>query len=214
MKFLAILFIAILCANASAQTIRSIGYNTTNGQVVAATNVVWTNNFSFSTNTVAAEVRTNLGLGANWLTNTNVTNFRTSIGLGWSALTNTNATNFRSAIGLGTNDIVTLAYGTEAYIGQDGGSLYVENFYPDYIQCGQFGIAFGTTNSAAITRTNLGLALPALTNTSNVTMMRALAGSTNTNQPFSGIIQYADSPMGDTYEMTVSNGIILKTELQ
>ena len=52
------------------QTIKSLGYNT-NGQIVAATNVVWTNSFSFSTNTVAAQVRTNLGLGATWLTNSN-----------------------------------------------------------------------------------------------------------------------------------------------
>ena len=75
---LATLILAALCflaASAQAQTIKSLGYNSTNGQVVAATNVVWTNAFSFSTNTVAAQVRTNLGLGATWLTNTNATNF-------------------------------------------------------------------------------------------------------------------------------------------
>jgi hypothetical protein len=44
---------------------------TTNGRIVAATNVVWTNAFNFSTNTVAAQVRTNLGLGWSALTNTN-----------------------------------------------------------------------------------------------------------------------------------------------
>jgi hypothetical protein len=81
---LILLLAALLCwaAPASAQTIKSLGYNSTNGNIVAATNVVWTNAFSFSTNTVAAQVRTNLGLGSTWLTNTNVTNFRTAIGLG------------------------------------------------------------------------------------------------------------------------------------
>ena len=61
--------LTILAAPAAAQTIKSLGYNTTNGQIVAATNVTWTNSFSFSTNTVAAQVRTNVGLGATWLTN-------------------------------------------------------------------------------------------------------------------------------------------------
>lgn len=75
--FLVILLatLVLLAAPAVAQTIRTLGYNSTNGQVVAATNIVWTNSFNFSTNTVAAEVRTNLLLGASWLTNTNATNF-------------------------------------------------------------------------------------------------------------------------------------------
>jgi hypothetical protein len=83
---LILLLAALLCwaAPAQGQTIKSLGYNSTNGQIIAATNVVWTNAFSFSTNTVAAQVRTNLGLGSTWLTNTNVTNFRTAIGLGVS----------------------------------------------------------------------------------------------------------------------------------
>jgi hypothetical protein len=169
MKTILTILLATLCAATSyAQTIKSLGYNTTNGQIVAATNVVWTNAFSFSTNTVAAQVRTNLGLGATWLTNTNVTNFRT-------------------AIGLAINDTVTLAYGAEAYIGQDGGALYVANFYPDYIQCGQFGIAFGTTNSAALTRTNLGLG-------NGITANRTFVSYNGTNYT--------------TNSVTISNGII------
>jgi hypothetical protein len=92
--------LAILAAPAAAQTIKSIGYNTTNGNIVAATNVVWTNSFSFSTNTVAAQVRSNLSLGLSALTNTNVTNFRTAIGLGLPALTNTsNVTTMRALSG-------------------------------------------------------------------------------------------------------------------
>jgi hypothetical protein len=133
MKTLLAILLATLCAATSyGQTMKALSYNTTNGQVVAATNVVWTNAFSFSTNTVAAQVRTNLSLGSTWLTNTNVTNFRTAIGLG----------------------------------------------------------------------------LPALTNTSNVTTMRALAGSTNTNEPHSGTINVFDVNEQEV-QLTISNGIIV-----
>ena len=203
MKYLVLLLIFGFGISGFAQTIRTLGFNTTNGQVVAATNVVWTNAFNFSTNTVAAQVRTNLGLGGTWLTNTNVTNFRTSIGLGWSALTNTNATNFRSAIGLGINDNVTLAYGTEAYIGQDGGSLYVDNLYPEYIQCGQFGIGFGTTDSAATTRTNLGLGATWLTNT-NATNFRSAIGLGE-----SDAVSFSEINLTDAGVITSSGQLVL-----
>jgi hypothetical protein len=106
MKTLITLLLALCAATGYGQTIKTLGYNTTNGEIVAATNVVWTNAFSFSTNTVAAQVRTNLELGATWLTNTNVTNFRSAIGLPWSGLTNTNRNTFRIALELeGTNAI-------------------------------------------------------------------------------------------------------------
>jgi hypothetical protein len=70
-------------------------------------------------------------------------------------------------------------------------------------------ITFTGTNTQAVpqTRTNLGLGLPALTNTSNVTIMRALAGSTNTNQPHSGTIELSDGTQG--WSLTFSNGILL-----
>ena len=176
MKTFLIILLATLCAATSyGQTMKALSYNTTNGQVVAATNVVWTNAFSFSTNTVAAQVRTNLSLGSTWLTNTNVTNFRTAIGLG---LTNN----------------VQFAYVESQYF---------------FVGDGSNGIDFETDPVAAITRTNLGIPLPALTNTSNVTMMRALAGSTNTNQPFSGTVEYHNHA-ADPFFMEISNGIILR----
>jgi hypothetical protein len=55
------------------------------------------------------------------------------------------------------------------------------------------------------------LSLPALTNTSNVTTMRALAGSTNTNQPYSGTFDFQDFS-DNTVRLTISNGIILNIE--
>jgi hypothetical protein len=70
-------------------------------------------------------------------------------------------------------------------------------------------ISFSTTTNAAETRTNLSLGLPALTNTSNVTTMRELAGSTNTNQPFSGTVEYHNHN-ADPFFMEISNGIILR----
>jgi hypothetical protein len=56
-------------------------------------------------------------------------------------------------------------------------------------------------------RTNLGLGLRALTNTSNVTTMRALAGSTNTNEPYSGSVELSDGVI--SWLLTFSNGILL-----
>jgi hypothetical protein len=59
---------------------------------------------------------------------------------------------------------------------------------------------------AAATRTNLGIPLPALTNTNNADTMRALAGSTNTNEPFSG------SVVVDTNTLVFTNGILLEVQ--
>jgi hypothetical protein len=72
-------------------------------------------------------------------------------------------------------------------------------------------ISFANTTNAATTRTNLGFSLPALTNTSNVTTMRALAGSTDTNQPYSGTFDFQDFS-DNTVRLTISNGIILDIE--
>lgn len=159
-RLLFILFLA-LCATAHAQTIRSLGYNSTNGHVVAATNVVWTNAFSFSTNAVAAQVRTNLGLAPFTAPD------------GYAEL--------RDA----TNGLVLQV--------EDGVLLYRE-------------ISFGGAAAVSNSRVNLGLPLPALTNTSNVTAMRALSGSTNTNHPFSGSISVTGT--NNTNTLVFSNGVL------
>jgi len=104
----------------------------------------------------ASHTRTNLGLGATWLTNTNVTNFRTAIGLG--------ATN-------------TVLFGTIL-----GGSIESTSFQ---VQVGENGIEFEEPSVAAITRTNLGLPLPALTNTNNANFLSALGIGTNSSPTFS-----------------------------
>jgi hypothetical protein len=66
----------------------------------------------------------------------------------------------------------------------------------------QFGGADSATG-AAISRTNLGLPLAALTNTSNVTALRALSGSSNTNEPYSGSVS-----LTNTNTLVFSNGIL------
>jgi hypothetical protein len=81
---------AMAAAPAAGQTIKSLGYNTTNGNIVAATNVTFTNSVGFSTNARAA-TRTNLGattVGNSVFTATNGAAAATAIGLGWVALTN------------------------------------------------------------------------------------------------------------------------------
>jgi hypothetical protein len=64
-------------------------------------------------------------------------------------------------------------------------------------------VSFGAPN---VVRTNVGLPLAALTNTSNVTAMRALSGSTNTNHPFSGSISVTGT--NNTNTLVFTNGIL------
>ena len=165
MKFFCTIILAAFCATAAAQTIKTLGYNTTNGQVVySGTNVLnFTNQIRFG--------ETNDG----WLL--------TSSGLQHSGgfILDTEG---NSIVGGG----LTIGFGS--------------------------AIGFGGTNEvlfASTTRTNLGLGLPALTNTSNVTAMRALAGSTNTNQPFSGSFNVTDDN-STTRTIVVSNGIIVSAD--
>jgi hypothetical protein len=149
---------ALLCwaAPLQGQTIKSLGYNTTNGTLV----YTGTNDFR-----LPATIR----IGTN----------QAGISSGGQFLSLTDGDGGVS-MQLGTNAI----------------TVY------DKIS---FGGAGGTASSnAATTRTNLGLPLEALTNTSNVTAMRALAGSTNTNEPFSGSIA-----LTNTNTLVFSNGILL-----
>ena len=71
-------------------------------------------------------------------------------------------------------------------------------------------INFDSSNVSATTRTNLGLGLPALTNTSNVTAMRVLSGSTNTNHPFSGSVSVVGT--NNTNTLVFSNGILQEVQ--
>jgi hypothetical protein len=237
MKTLFTLLLATLCAATGyGQTIKTLGYNTTNGQVVySGTNILtFTTSVNFASDAfgssfetgsgsnfarltpdgfqfghagIAAATRTNLNLGATWLTNTNVTNFRTAIGLGA-----TNDVEFESAI-----------FGYDFRIASGGFQHFGSGFELDAegnsITAGA-GILYiagaieisGTNSSAfaATTRTNFGLPLAALTNDSNVKLMRALSGSTNTNHPFSGSVSVVGT--NNTNTLVFSNGILQEVQ--
>jgi len=206
------LLLATLCATGYGQTIRSLGYNTTNGKIsYAGTNpLTFTNTVFFGDDTsinpsaginyggsevMNLEERTLAGDwavagGLSFFNTTNAATTRTNLGLGATWLTNTNATNFRTAIGLGATNQVTFA-------GVNAQEIVVTAY-----------IDFDEPSVAAETRTNLGLPLPALTNTNNADTMRALAGSTDTGHPFSGVINIAVT--NGVHIVTISNGIILE----
>jgi hypothetical protein len=156
----------------------SSGFFQFGGAFFEAGGTNYTNVFNFFGDQAAnlrALARTNLGLGATWLTNDNVTNFRTAIGLG------------------ATNDVrFNEIDATSRFRVNDGSSTFVqiaddvaEFFIPVNI-FNENGLDFGGTNAAVArgqTRTNLGLPLPALTNTSNVTFQGAIFPATTTNAP-------------------------------
>lgn len=159
---LAALLLAVCAVSAQGQTIKTLGYNTTNGQVIAntGTNVLTFSNASF--NSVILPNGTFVDEGQ------------------------FSAPQFAGA----------LFSFEEQRINQNGVNV---------IQWDTNGaVTFG---NAATTRTNLGLGLAALTNTSNVTTMRALAGSTNTNEPYSGTVA-----LTNTNVLTFSNGVLLKIQ--
>ena len=155
-----IYLLAILATSANAQTIKTLGYNTTNGQVsYSGTNfLTFTNVLQFSTNTKAA-TRTNLELGGTWLTNTNVTNFRTDIGLGISntvQFSNVQVRSFGSGTlpgFVGRNGFQLRLYGTNTtpgqysfygYNGTDNAAVNAA-FMADAINLGQDDtVSFGT----------------------------------------------------------------------
>ena len=161
---LAILLATLCAATGYGQTIKSLGYNTTNGVVV--------------------------------YTNTNTLNFTNPVFFNWLAQgelalnTAFEDDGFALSIFRGTNENIVLIN-----LGFTNNTLHL--FVP---------VGFQNNTIAATTRTNLGLPLPALTNTSNVTAMRALSGSTNTNHPFSGSISVTGT--NNTNTLVFSNGIL------
>jgi hypothetical protein len=156
----------LLCAPSHAQTIKSLGYNTTNGFVVySGTNpLTFTNSLQFATN-ARAGTRTNLGLGD------------------WATLSDGSALRSES---------LTIS---------DGESL-------DYIQfTAGSGVSF-FGNRASQFRTALGLSLPALTNTSNVTFRSAVGVAA---APIFKVLTNNFSITNQT-NMTVVDGLTISTE--
>jgi hypothetical protein len=160
------LLLATLCATGYGQTIKALGYNTTNGYVIGPTSgiLLFTNDASFPTASastfeilsdlfVADEAtltfdgegqddwRSALGLGATWLTNTNVTNFRTAIGLGA-----TNEVQFGGIIMRDGDALKSEAAGNGDLFVNAGNTIF------------SGPIEFNNSTNIALTRTNLGAA--------------------------------------------------------
>jgi hypothetical protein len=169
--------------------------------------------------------RNELGLGWSALTNTNAANFRTNIGLGTN-----NQAQFQSIL-LGVNGTIQAPTGGSISLesctfptinvgsfGQLSTAFNGTNYFmrvrgpnSNVIEAFDAVVNFLAPISfndpyAAQTRTNLGLPLAALTNTSNVTAMRALSGSTDTNHPFSGSVSVVGT--NNTNTLVFSNGIL------
>jgi hypothetical protein len=142
LRLLILLAAALAAAPASGQTIKSLGYNTTNGNIVAATNVTFTNSVGFSTNARAA-TRTNLGATT----------------LGNSVFTATNIGAAQVAI-FGTNTDINNSSGLTGISLSDGQTKLLS------------GISFpflGGATAAATSRTNLGLGAGDNVTFSNIT---------------------------------------------
>jgi hypothetical protein len=167
------LLLATLCATGYGQTIKSLGYNTTNNTIVGLTN---TQRLSFEHIALTAGTA------------------------GAPSLTYASGTNV-----FGT--FASTAFGIGPFLGfsVDGNRRF---FISTNTIRAELPLSFNNATNEAVTRTNLGIPLPALTETSNVLMMRALSGSTNTNEPFSGTLSWQDYN-DDTVSIVVSNGIIL-----
>jgi len=170
-RFLTILLLTLSTA-AQAQTIRTLGFNTTNGQVVANTG---TNVLTF-TNTLGLLAPIQFS-GTNAAANAAIS--RTNLGF-----------TYGTSIVIGSLDAETNSISSTLFIG-DGADLYFDGIGSD---------------GADQWREALLIPLSALTNTSNVTMMRALSGSTNTNHPYSGSISVTGT--NNTNTLVFSNGIL------
>jgi hypothetical protein len=188
LRLLTLLAALLLCAPSHAQTIKSLGYNTTNGFVVySGTNpLTFTNSLQFSTN-ARAGTRTNLGattVGNSVFTATNAAAARTGLGLGdWAVLSDGSALRSES---------LTISDGED----------------PNYIQfTAGSGVSF-FGNRASQFRTALGLGLPALTNTSNVTFRSAVGVAA---APIFRVLTNNFSITNQT-NMTVVDGLTISTE--
>lgn len=183
--FLTILAVlCLLAAPAASQTVKALAYNTTNGLVAySGTNVLaFTNNVQFLNGATI--------LGQLFFADAGSIFFDGDTDVAMpSAYTSEqwrNAIQIAWASPAATNTRANLGFSTNL------NTLW-------------------TATNAATARTNLSIGLPALTNTSNVTMMRALAGSTNTNAPYNGIFDFLDGD-SNSVSVAISNGIIVSIE--
>jgi hypothetical protein len=199
--FLTLLLATLCAATGYGQTIKALGYDTTNGQIVylGTNTLAFTNEFISIDSTLRGLQTTNSTLVLNngeffgpWF-------FDEAVGFGDIGGTRANLelaeedeVRFASVL-VGSDSTNSVAIG----ISSSGISIEGATASPNVFEI------IGETLGAKI-RADFGIPLPALTNTNNADTMRALAGSTNTNEPFSG------SVVVDTNTLVFTNGILLE----
>jgi hypothetical protein len=167
----------------------------------------------------AAASRTNFGLGFPALTNTDVTNFRAAIGLGvtsepdFQGITLTEDTNSftisafagvnRTNLGLGaTNSAFSVLRGKS----QTNHAINLDNAEFEGAWTFMAEFLFDNAGAAAATRTNLGLGLPALTNTNNANFQAAIFATNAAPTGIGGNL----GTVAAWIEIVASNGVTYK----
>ena len=178
-----------------------------------------TNGISFNSNT-ASNTRTNLSLGASWLTNTNITNFRSStlpVYGGANHLLGLNSNNSDVtfiAPQLLTFEILPPSTNAGYLLAINAATNGVEWIpVPPSLITFPITIANGGTGgtNAAQARTNLGIPLAALTNTTTTNFNSAIGLGTGNNVTFGGLTASGAGSFGST--VVVAGGVVLSNTL-
>ena len=207
-----ILLAAALAASpAAGQTIKSLGYNTTNGNIVAATNVTFTNSVGFATNARAA-TRTNLGgtsVGNSVFTATNAAAAATAVGLGTTNGVEFQTVKINLSTGIGNSLIVTnsLSSATSLFDDITVNELDAETAaFGNTVIVSSNGISFNTNTAAALTRTNLGLGATNNVTFSNITASGTLAVTGNVTM--SGVNNTATAQTADSASSLMTRDLV------
>ena len=174
---------ALAAAPAAGQTVKSLGYNTTNGFVTysGSNSLTFTNSLQFSTNAQPG-TRTNLG----------------GTTVGNAVFTATNAAAAATAIGLGTANEVTFGR-----VAAGSTSLSTNGFSGgDFAVTAGYALTFVSGGVASTTRTNLGLGATWLTNTDVTNFRTAIGLGATNNVTFSNIT--ASGTLAVTGNVTMS----------
>jgi hypothetical protein len=187
MKLLLTILACLVAASAGAQTIKSLGFNTTNGVVptTALSNLplTFTNTGGISCSSFDSG---NVLMGSNTITfygtnsglafsaGANASQVRNQIGLGATWLTNTDVTNFRTAIGLGATN--TVAFDTIQIQSDIFTPALEASDGTNYVVLTASEISFQGV-AGPQTRTNLGLGATNNVTFSNITATGTLAVS-------------------------------------
>jgi hypothetical protein len=186
------LLLATLCATGYGQTIKALGYNMTNGNVIGPTSGIlqFTNEVTFGTmggNTVGVFSQLFVGDEATlFFDGGGAGAWRSALGLGWPALTNSNAAT--SLLGINASNEVVAAT-----------NIIFTN-----------GVAF-TTNAAASTLANLGLGTNASVTISNLNVQSVNISNADTFRTNIGLGGgLTTNVVVDTNTLVFTNGILLE----